>query len=159
MKTVAVLTDSFARPANTTQYADGDLVANNATAGSVVPLEFDVPIGNGKDIRIRSVRLAKSDTDLTAADFVVNFYASEPTSAAGDNAAYSTDTADFFGSVAMSAMRSFSDGDVVIDTFADAESPTYHLPSSKIYALIEADGTYTPASGETFTVTIVVEFI
>ena len=33
-------TASFIRPDNTTAYADNDLIANHATAGSVVPMKF-----------------------------------------------------------------------------------------------------------------------
>ena len=48
------VTDSFTRPANTTQYTAADLVANNATAGSVVPLTFNTGRGG---IRIKGVHI------------------------------------------------------------------------------------------------------
>jgi len=46
---------SFTRPANTTAYADGDLVANSATAASVVPLTFTSSrvVGHGTIARVR----------------------------------------------------------------------------------------------------------
>ena len=40
---------SFARPANTTQYASGDLVANSATAASVAALSFP---GGGRHVEV-----------------------------------------------------------------------------------------------------------
>ena len=60
-------TDSFTRPANTTQYAANDLVANSTTAGSVVPLSFPTNQIRLQGI-IRRVRLYKSAASATAAD-------------------------------------------------------------------------------------------
>jgi hypothetical protein len=52
---------TFTRPANTTAYASGQLVANNVTAGSVTPMAFLlVSRYTGGAFRISRVRLNKS---------------------------------------------------------------------------------------------------
>src|SRR4051812_4733252 len=58
----------FTRPANTTAYAIGDLVADNATAGSVAGMLFPNAVRNaGEAIRIERLRLRKSTALLTNA--------------------------------------------------------------------------------------------
>jgi hypothetical protein len=61
---------SFTRPADTTTYASGDLVANNTTAGSVVPLTFTaVTRSAGDSVRIERARINTSNALLTNASF------------------------------------------------------------------------------------------
>ena len=83
--------DSFTRPANTTQYADGDLVANSATAGSVTPLKFSMN-GLGRAGVIRRARISKTTNTATAATFLIHLFDAEPTVANGDNGAFSVAT-------------------------------------------------------------------
>ena len=155
---------SFARPANTTQYAVGDLVANNATAGSVAALNF--PQG---PIIVRRVRVTKDDDDVTAATFRVHFFKGNPVSSApanGDNGAISlnTDINEYLGSYDVD-MTSAPDiyntaGNVGVGVPLNGSElivPQYRTAAwseTGTYALIEARATYTPASGETFTVEI-----
>jgi hypothetical protein len=78
---------SFTRPANTTAYADGDLVANSATAASVVPLTFTTSrvVGQGT---IARVRLYKSNPSATNANFTLHLFTSDPgVPTNGDNGA------------------------------------------------------------------------
>lgn len=154
--------DSFTRPADTTAYADGDLVANSTTAGSVVPMSFNIPVGEGRGIRIRQVKLQKSGTGVAAADFIVNFYSSSPTPANGDNGAYSTDLSGYMGVAVLSTMRAFTDGAAVVEDFSDTDTIIHVVKpgqSGVIYALVEANGAYTPASSEVFTLDIDIEIV
>lgn len=145
------VTDSFTRPANTTQYTAADLVANNATAGSVVPLTFNTGRGG---IRIKGVHITKSDeTDLTSADFSLHLFGTSPTVANGDNGALSYDYSEKFGDIDFSTMVAATD---VAWAFNSGLDLNYYT-TGNIYGLIEADGTYTPASAEVFSVTIVFE--
>lgn len=151
---------SFTRPANTTAYASGDLVANSTTAASVEPLSIYVGPEKKQSLYIRKARIKKSGTGVTNAEFRIHFYSSAPTSAAGDNAAYSTDNAaNYLGAIDVTVNQAFTDGAVgsgtsnvgnEISFIADGETST----ESYVYALVEARGAYTPASGETFTVTL-----
>ena len=88
---------SFTRPANTTQYTSGNLVANSATAASVVPMKFLVAVPTlcpGRLVYIRRARLQKSTTSATAATFRLHLYGTDPSASSGiangDEGAWST---------------------------------------------------------------------
>ena len=161
--TFSLVSNSFTRPADTTAYASGDLVANSTTAGSVVPLEFQVPIGNGRGCLVKQMRLQKSGTSVTNAAFIVRLYGSSPTVANGDNGAISSNLSDFLGSASLSTMTAFTDGAKSVDTLGEdaSESALIHVVAAgdngKIYALLSATGAYTPASAEVFTLELVLE--
>ena len=82
--------DSFDRPADTNNYADNDLVANSVTAGSVTPLEFAIGTGDGRGIEIVGATLQKSGTAVTGATFEMYLFEQEPTTAVGDNVAFTS---------------------------------------------------------------------
>ncbi|MCA1199143.1 hypothetical protein K9B35_14290 [Sphingomonas sp. R647] len=147
---------AFTRLANTTQYAAGDLVANHATAGSVVPLEISpgarFPGGAGT---ITAVSIDKSSVTLTDAEFKVHLFDQAPGVTNGDNGPFAITNGrakGYIGSVAVVVGQALGDGsqgrascDIIFDTTK---------PNSKLYALIEATDTYTPASAEEFGVTL-----
>lgn len=150
-----VTTASFTRPADTTQYAVGDLVANSTTAGSVAAMQFA-----GGPTVIRRARLTKSDDDVTAATFRVHLFSSDPTATApanGDNGAISLNTAiaDYLGSFSFDMTAS-------PDIYNTAGNVAVGVPvignevmvpwTGSVYGLLEVRGTYTPASAEVFTV-------
>jgi len=145
---------SFTRPANTTAYADGDLVANSTTAGSVIPLSFNVGRGG---IELAGATLYKSDeTDVTAADFSLHLFGSSPTVTNGDNGALAYNYSDKFAVIQFATMVAATDvawawpegGTNNVAGFSGATWQT----TGVIYGLLEADGAYTPASAEEFTV-------
>jgi hypothetical protein len=152
---------SFTRPSNTTAYAAGDLIANSATAGSVVLPAFTLPAGAG--FLMRRFKLWKSDVTLTLAQFRVHFWKSGPTFTNGDNgvlnnggALLATGVADYFGSLEMAAVmdRSLTDGAVgwcVPATGFGAEI-ILSTPASDptISWAVEALAAYVPASAEVF---------
>src|SRR5690606_2424241 len=86
---------SFARPADTTQYGQNDLVANSATAGDVEPLTFVIPYGSG--LKIWRAGLLKSSTTTTNAVFRLHLYKDKPTCANGDNDTWSTTVSGYQG--------------------------------------------------------------
>lgn len=152
---------SFTRPADTTQYAAGDLVANNATAGSVAPLKFSLN-GVGRSGILRRVRIYKSTTTATAASFALNLFTSEPTVANGDNGvlSVSANVDSWIGRVAvdMSSTAEAGASTGLIQASANVEIGI-SLPNTggTIYGLLEAVGTYTPASAESFTAWLEIE--
>lgn len=147
---------TFTRPADTTAYASGDLVANSTTAGSVVPMSFAAAarVAAGS-FAIRRVRLRKSGTSLTNASFRVHFYSASPTPANGDNGAWSTDgVANYLGAFDVTMDRAFTDGAHGAGLPIQGSEVAVALASGQtVYALIEARSAYTPASGETFATT------
>lgn len=151
----AVPAASFNRPADTTAYAVGDLVANTTTAGSVVPLSLTIARTLGGSGIIRRVRIRKTGTSLTNASFRVHFFSSWPTVANGDNGVFSSSgSASYFGSADVSMTQTFTDG-AFGSTDSGFSDIQFNLTSSQlIYALVEARGAYTPANGELFTVSV-----
>lgn len=150
------------RPADTTAYAALDLIANSTTAGSVVPLAFDIARFAGEAVRIERVRLRKSGAVLTNASFRVHFFGAAPVPSVGDNGVLEAsnvyalaDVVGLAGSI-----------DITMDKAAAAGARGVGVPTTgtgitltpasgtTIYALIQAVGAYTPASGEVFTVVI-----
>lgn len=144
-------TDSFSRPADTTAYTATDLVANSTTAGSVVPLTFNVGRGG---IRIKGAHITKTDeTDVSNADFSLHLFGTSPTVSNGDNGTLAYDYSAKFADIDFVTMVAATDVAWAISTGLDLN----YYTTNNIYALIEADAAYTPASAETFSVTLVYE--
>jgi hypothetical protein len=150
---ISVVNSNFTRPADTTAYASGDLVANSTTAGSVTPLSFTIwRAGAGQTI-IQRARLAKSGTSTTSAAFRIHFYQATQTVTNGDNGAWlSTGAQDYLGNIDIAAMFAFSDGANGFGAAAaGAEMRFRFATGNTLYCLLEARGAYTPASAEVFT--------
>jgi hypothetical protein len=148
---------SFTRPNDTNAYSIGDLVANSTTAGSVVPMSFQVGGDNMPgQFRLVRVRLQKSGTTNTNANFRCHFYGASPTVANGDNGAWSTDTsARYFGSIDVATMKAFTDGCCDVGAASAGSEFLIRLASgSTYYSVLEARATYTPAANEVFTLTV-----
>lgn len=151
MSVISTVVASFTRPADTTAYASGDLVANSTTAGSVVPLTFELAqLSNGG--MVRRCRLVKSGAVLTNASFRVHIYAGgNITCANGDNGAWSTDRAAFYlGSFDITMDKAFTDGAMGIGV--PNAGTEINFGRTTYYGLIEARSAYTPASSEVFSV-------
>jgi hypothetical protein len=150
---VSNVSASFTRPADTTAYGSGDLVANSTTAGSVTPMSIALP--GRTNATVKRVRLVKSGTSATNAAFRVHFYGASPTVANGDNGAWSSSqAATYFGSIDVTVLA-FSDGCAAAGAAtAGAEVQIVLTSGSTVYCLLEARGAYTPASAEVFTLTV-----
>lgn len=146
---------SFTRPADTTQYASGDLVGNDTTAGDVAAVELTNVVmnpGGGGDL-IR-VWVRKSGTSTTSASFRVHLYTADPTTVSnGDNGVFSTSgAADYIGQVDVTVGQAFTDG--AAGHAAMVGSFRTKATTRSIFALLEARATYTPASAEVFTIAV-----
>jgi hypothetical protein len=147
-------------------YASGDIVANNATPGSVTPWTFSnaARITAGPGV-VRSARMRKSTTSLTNAAFRLHLYTASPTVTNGDNGVFLTvgagATPTWIGSIdfLQANFYAFSDG------AACSGIPTvisgglhFELASGKaIYGLLEARAAYTPGAGEVVVLTVNVD--
>jgi hypothetical protein len=160
---------AFARPANTTTYAAGDLIANNATAGSVVVPSLTLPrIGSG--IKITGGLIRKSGVSVTNADFAVHLFSGSltPVPTVGDNEALNatqvmatTGGADYRGFLtgAKANIRVLTGGTFCPLTVGILP---YLLISAapndlSLYFLLEALAAYAPASEETFSLELFYE--
>lgn len=156
---------TITRPADTTAYASGDLVANSVTAGSVLALQFQtaarLPAGTGYVI---GARIQKSTNTATNAAFRLHLFTITPTfTSAGDNSAISTvvvSAGGYLGYVDITAMTGFS---AVAWGTGAPDNTRGSLPfecvasSQTLYGIIEARGAYTPGSAEVFTVALFVD--
>lgn len=151
---------SFTRPADTTAYASGDLVANNTTAGSVTPMQFPIKWPNSF-FEVEQCRILKSSNVVLNASFRLHLFASAPTVINGDNGVFTpTLLTDYIGAL-----------DVTIDIAGNTQSVGVGTPKTGagtelsgkldsgnvLFGLLEARGAYTPASAEVFTVTLDIE--
>ena len=162
-----VVSAQFDRPADTTAYASGDLVANNTTAGSVTALTFSFPSDNTPGnstaladksiLRIERVLMSKSGTGVTNAAFRIHLLTQNPAATSpvgitnGDNGIFSVNKAGYVGYIDIAAMNAMKDGAV---GFAWPTGPMTSPEEASLFGFIEARGAYTPGSAETFTVTV-----
>jgi hypothetical protein len=152
----ARLSDSVTRPSDTNAYASGDLIANSTVASSVVPLSFAIGRGGlGKGGMIRRVRLRKTGTSITNAQFRLHLYSASPVQTGaggantGDNAAWSTDgAANYVGAFDITVDKAFTDG--AAGNGAPLIGSEINFTADTYYGLLEARAAYTPANGETF---------
>ena len=149
-----VAAPTFTRPANTTQYTAGDLVANDATAGNVVPLAFDV--GQLIQGKITGGTLRKSTNATTAATFRLHLFTVTKAVTNGDNGALAiADYSGYIGSLSFdmsSGAVGIAGGPLDKPATAPGTPLSYmRANGGTLYGLLEATGTYTPASAETFT--------
>lgn len=154
-RVVVVTAPTMTRPADTTAYTTGDLVANSTTAGSVVPLEFDVGGGSGMVRKIR-IRTNRTSGGTTNAVFRVFLFRTAPTVAGGDNAAFNpANAANFIDAMDVVLNEQFSDGAANSSNGAAGEI-NYSLPSgsTKLFGLVRAGAGYTPASAEQISVAL-----
>jgi hypothetical protein len=157
---VSLTLASFVRPNNTTAYASGDLVANNTTAGSVVPMTFPIAVGNGRSINISSWGIYKSGTTATNANFDLYLFDSTaiPTCTAGDNAAFLASNvlainkgSEYAGKLTGGQMLGFGDGckNVYLVT---APGLIFRNANGVLYGVLVAAAAYTPSANEVFAV-------
>jgi len=155
------VSNSFTRPANTTAYTAGDLIANDVDAADVIPLKFTTSrLSSGRGI-IRRARLFKDSETVTAASFNLHLFSQSPVVTNGDNGALAVATAQhFLGTIALDlSTGAFVTATDVIKAAAASPEINFDLQSvsareRRLYGLLEALGAYAPASGETFEVTL-----
>lgn len=143
---------SFNRPADTTQYTIGDLIANNTVAGSVIPLSITVP--SDAPCVLNRLRLKVNDTAWKAGIIRVHMFKDLPTVTVGDNGAlnasetYAFTEADYLGYADVTLAQQTSDG--FVKGFA-AFQVVFDSDGFGISALLEARTAVTPGSAKTFT--------
>ncbi len=153
MTQIASAFATFTRPNNATAYASGQLIANNTTPGSVVPLSFAVERAAGLGAMIRRVRFRKSQALLTNAMFRLHLYNSSPTVSNGDGGAWLTNNvAGYLGSIDVVCDRSFTDGasGVGIPNIGSEIG----VVTGTVFGLIEARAAYACTNNEVFTINL-----
>ena len=143
------------RPADTTAYAIGDLIANSTTVGLVVPLSFTVARVAAGSGMIRRCKIERSQP-LLGASIRLHLYTSAPTPSNGDNGAYITNgRASYMGAMDVALDRVFTDGAAGYGIPRVGSEITFDLASGQtIRGLLEVLAVFTPGSGETFDVSL-----
>lgn len=113
----AVAFATLTRPANTTAYAAGDSISDNATAGSVTALvSGNISDTNDDPITLTDILVVSTDTGLNGKKLRAYVFNSDPTASSGvgggDNAAYSQKKAGYVGMFQGWMEAGFSDGSV-----------------------------------------------
>lgn len=165
MAQVLIAAAAMTRPADTTAYAVGDLVANNTAAGSVAPLVF-ANVGRGafrEGGRIIGARILKTTNVVANAQFRLHlFTGAVPVVANGDNGAFAPNDAslaNWAGSIDItcdvaSAGRAIGRGNPAA---AQPNGVPFHCPDPNaltLWGLLEARAAYTPGNAEAFTVSL-----
>lgn len=106
----AIVGASFTTTATTTALADGQLLANSATAGSVTPLDFATVcrVNQGTGM-IRRARVKIADTGLAGKILVLKLYRDSPTVTNGDHGAWLSSESNFIGQIPVTLDQHFSD--------------------------------------------------
>lgn len=161
---IIAASSTITRPGDTTAYTSGDLVANSVTAGSVAALQFTTAArisgGNG---RITGARIQKSTNGVSGAAFRLHLFTVVPTfTTSGDNDPISGNVVasakGYIGYIDITTMVGFSD--VAWGTGAPDNTRRaldFVAVAQTLYGIIEARGSYTPGSGEVFTVSIMAQ--
>lgn len=158
-----ITSNQITRPANTTAYAAGDLVGNDAsTAASNTPFKFDDVVRQiGYQALLRRVKLeSEGGTAVTNGSFRVAFFTAEPVSAAADNAAHSfakAYQASFIGYLDPVLALTSADGPTGWSVAAATPLLFKSSNSKSLWAFLLAQAAYTPASGEKFKLVLEVE--
>lgn len=152
------LTATFTRPADTTAYASGDLMANSTTAGSVTNMSITAArIAAGRGY-IQSIHVRKSGTSVTNATFRVHVFTAAPTyQTNGDNSAMSGNM--LTGMASRIGYFDVTMGSAGVDGAGGVALPPGNIPipfklssGQTLYLTMEAQAAYTPASAEVFTI-------
>ena len=148
---------TLTRPANTTAYAIGDSVSDNATAGSVTALTTnDLSDTNDIPVTVMEILLDSTDTGpgTAAIQIRLHLFNSNPTSSSGvvggDNAAWSNKKAGWVGAFS-GTMTAFSDGSKGV-LVPDAGTARIALPVSgakNMYYQLQTLGAFTPSANST----------
>jgi hypothetical protein len=153
---------SFTRPADTTAYAQYDLVGPSTSAASAVVTLANAVRAAGEAMRVEKVALRCSDPLLKGKQIRVHIWRTAPTLSVGDNGAFNAsdagalavaDIAGYCGSVDITFDKAGTAGAKGFGVTTDG-SPVYLAPSSGVDAYltfeVRTSGGFTPVSGATF---------
>ena len=161
---IVAVSSTITRVANASGATAGTLIGQSQTAASVVPFKFGFPYPG---VKIYNVGVSKGSSSATK--FTVHLFNSNPTVFSGDSTSISFASAGYLTSypVDLSTVTQFSSGAGITalgaSSAAGGANPlavTTEMGSGGcfLYALLAANSTYTPSSGETYTVTIYGEY-
>lgn len=159
----------FTRPADTTAYAAGDVIANSTSAATVIT--FPAAAGSGDNTgTIRSVLLVDGANQATKLNADLFLFNTAPASYGNDNGAFTPTDAEMQNLVGVVSLdgttaanlkegdaTSGAGGNVLIQQAGLSIPFRCAAGSRKLYGVLVARNSYTPVSGETFRVKLGIE--
>lgn len=148
-----ITSQTITRPADTTAYTAGDLVANSTTAGSVTPFTW-TEYGSLAGMRLYSAMVVKSTTTTSNASFRLWLFDQTKAVTNGDNGAIAPTTmTGFLGTLSGTATLAGTAG-ARTPLSVDVQGAIWPT-QGKLYGLLEATAGYAPGNAETFAVELV----
>jgi hypothetical protein len=147
---------SYTRPADTTTYASGDVVANSTSAATILTFA-NMSRANGLGGIIQGATLIDSVSAALKPEFELYLFDTAP-AMQNDNAAWAPSDAELdkcLGYIAFASggwRTGTSSGNGLIDIDALAKSYQCAPASTSLFGVLVARNAYVPASGEKFTV-------
>jgi hypothetical protein len=164
LKAVAV---TFARPADTTAYAQYDLLAPSTTAGSAVVTLANAVRAAGEGFRVEKAALRCTDPLLKGKQIRMHIWRSAPTLSVGDNGVFNTggldvlavsDIAGYVGYIDITFDKAGTAGAKGFGSPGDGAAAIYVDPSSGVDAFltfeVRQSGGFTPVSAASFIATL-----
>lgn len=151
-----ILTASFTRPADTTQYAAEDAV----NGGGILTFSPSVDVTDGQSLIVKSARLVTDNTATTNASFRLNLIDTDQTVVA-DNAQQTLLWANRdkrVGYVDLSLSTGGTGSNCAEGFAADVNIPI-KTAATDIYGYLVAKAAYTPASAQNFYIELVCQLI
>lgn len=156
---IAATAPVLTRPADTTAYSVGDLIANNVTAGSVMPLAIPVAAAPDAPVMLRRARIKANNAAWKGAVVRLHLFKNAPTVTVGDNGqlnnaeTYAFTESLYLGYVDLTL--AIATGDGWAKGFADINCIAEPAAGTvNIYGLLEARSAVTPTSGGQIAVTL-----
>jgi hypothetical protein len=152
---------NFTRPANTTAYSAGQLVANSTTAGSVTPLSWTFARVNGGNGYVRRFRMTLSSKSITNTSFRLHLYTVLPTVTNGDGGTFLSTEANEICTMTSQVQsadpynwQAGSDVSIGYGTPSQGNECNFVAAggSTTLYGLLEARAAYTPGNAEVISV-------
>lgn len=154
---------TFTTPAGTTPYSTSDLIANSATAGSVVPMSFAACLVDGGNGGIIGARVKTADTGFAGKKVIIKLHRDAPTYTNGDNGAWLTTESNALPSITVTLSDHYSDtfekGFGTPDQGSTANGRSVFgfdcaTGSKLIYGELVAGEAITPQGGKVFSVVL-----
>lgn len=151
---------SFNRPADTTAYSAGDLIANvTTTSPQITPLTWLVSFNNDDLVAISRFKLRTNDAAFAGKQVNLWLFESLPVLGVGDNGALASGAqvseSDFIDKIAFTlGSTAFSDGWITGFAVPSISSLLIARPVSggkTLFGILESVGAVTPGSGKTWT--------
>lgn len=152
---------TLTRPANTTAYAQGDLIADSTSAAAATEIE-DAVRAAGESFRWEGARLKSSNTGAKGKTFRAYLWSAVPTLSVHDNGAFNasqtlavSDVASLVGYIDITLTEAGTASAVGRANLAEPRTAGPASGTSLWVTFEQRDSSgYTPISGETFNITL-----